>query len=348
MTIKLCDFSLFSKISGSRRVPLVIGLELTARCNLNCRHCYINLAQSDEKARAGELSFEEIDHISDDAVKLGTLWVILTGGEPLLREDFIDIYLLLKKKGLLVSVLTNATLITEKHVEVFKMYPPRSLEVSIYGADRKIYEDVTRTPKAYAAFNKGLGLCLESGLDILFKTLDSKSLNGQLKKMQDLVLDNGKGVLEVESTLISRIDKNHEKSREIHRERLPGKGLNTLGAGALPEECSPSHINRFGGNLFLCNAGINSCWVSSDGMAHVCTTMRSQQLQYDLKQGNLEDYWGKEVPGILGLKSSRRDFEYSCGKCYQRRSCRWCPALSWVETSKLDEPLDFVCSRIKV
>ena len=67
-------------------------------------------------AREKELTLAEIDRIAGQAVDLGALWCLLTGGEPLLRPDFADIYLLLKKKGLLVSVFTNACLVTEAHV----------------------------------------------------------------------------------------------------------------------------------------------------------------------------------------------------------------------------------------
>src|SRR5512141_2752371 len=108
----------------ARRVPLSFDMEITARCNNNCRHCYINLPAGDRDARTAELTIDEIDEIACQAVDLGTVWCLITGGEPLLRPDFADIYRLLKRKGLLVSVFTNATLIDDTHIELFRKYPP--------------------------------------------------------------------------------------------------------------------------------------------------------------------------------------------------------------------------------
>jgi len=54
----------------------------------DCRHCYIGLPAGDQEARRKELSLAEIDRIAGEAVSLGALWCLVTGGEPLLREDF--------------------------------------------------------------------------------------------------------------------------------------------------------------------------------------------------------------------------------------------------------------------
>ncbi|HUU41738.1 MAG TPA: radical SAM protein, partial [Desulfatiglandales bacterium] len=113
--VDLPGFSLWEKIKDKRAL-ISFELEMTARCNNNCRHCYINLPTGDKEAKAKELSFEDIKDIVDEAASMGALGCILTGGEPLIREDFFDIYAYIKKKGLLVSVFTNATMVTSEHV----------------------------------------------------------------------------------------------------------------------------------------------------------------------------------------------------------------------------------------
>jgi len=105
-------FALWEKIR-KKRAPISFDIELTARCGNNCRHCYINLPAGDQNARDKELSVERIDAIAREAVQLGTVWCLLTGGDPLLRHDFEEIYLRLKKMGLLVSVFTTGTRITD-------------------------------------------------------------------------------------------------------------------------------------------------------------------------------------------------------------------------------------------
>ena len=83
---------MYKKLHGVR-LPLEGHLDLTYRCNNNCRHCYINLPANDKEAKGKELSLEEISAIANEAVSMGAVWCLITGGEPLLREDFADIYL---------------------------------------------------------------------------------------------------------------------------------------------------------------------------------------------------------------------------------------------------------------
>ena len=170
----LAEFHLWEKMKR-RRALISFDLELTGRCNNNCKHCYINLPAQDKMAKAEELSFNEIKEIVDEAVSLGALWNLVTGGEPLLREDFFDIYLYLKEKGLLVSIFTNATLITKEHVKLFKRYPPRDIEISVFGVTQETYECVTQKPGSYADFMQGLHLLLESGVQVRLKTLALRS-----------------------------------------------------------------------------------------------------------------------------------------------------------------------------
>ena len=77
----VCRVITVGKIAD-KRVPLDFTLELTARCNNNCAHCYINLPAGDRQAIRNELTLAEISDIADQAVALGTLWCLITGGEP--------------------------------------------------------------------------------------------------------------------------------------------------------------------------------------------------------------------------------------------------------------------------
>ena len=98
--LEIQQLPLWDKLKD-KRVPLSFDLEITARCNHDCRHCYIVLPAGDRAAQEQELSVAEISDIAAQAVNLGAVWCLVTGGEPLLRSDFPEIYLALKRKGLL-------------------------------------------------------------------------------------------------------------------------------------------------------------------------------------------------------------------------------------------------------
>lgn len=127
--------------------PLSMTWELTDKCNLNCPFCYIHNHSNTSNNEKFEYRFEEIKSELDDLIRQGLFICYLTGGECLLHPDFEKIYLYLKKRGVLVAVLTNAALLSEKHIEIFQRYKPYKVEVSIYGVDQTFSSDSTLANK---------------------------------------------------------------------------------------------------------------------------------------------------------------------------------------------------------
>ena len=136
---------LLKPLQGSR-FPLAAEFEITDRCNLGCVHCFINQPAGSTAHIQHELSTGEIKEILDQIADSGCLHLLLTGGEPLLRPDFSEIYLHARQKGMLVMLFTNATLMTPSVIETLKQAPPILVEVSLYGATQETYEAVTRMP----------------------------------------------------------------------------------------------------------------------------------------------------------------------------------------------------------
>ena len=147
-----------------------LDIELTERCNNNCLHCSVNLPAGDIEARAFEWTAVRWKALLTEAADLGCLVVRLTGGEPLLRDDFEGIYLHARKLGLRVMLFTNATLMTPRLARLLKDVPPlEAVEVSVYGMKEETYEAVTRVPGSFATFRRGLGLLLEHGVPFVVK-----------------------------------------------------------------------------------------------------------------------------------------------------------------------------------
>ena len=122
-----------------------IDFELTERCNNNCIHCYINRSSQNFLIKNKELRFKQIISILDDLHSNGIKKIRFTGGEPLLRDDFFDIYLYAYNLGFKIYVSTNATLFTAKHLELLRNQPPQLISTTIYGWDKYSYEKVTST-----------------------------------------------------------------------------------------------------------------------------------------------------------------------------------------------------------
>ena len=121
----------FSAKAERLRIPLSGSLELTNRCNLDCVHCYFGPQAKREVPGAVEMSTARILSLLDEITDAGCLNLLITGGDPLLRDDFPIIYKHAKEKGLLVSVFTNGTLITKRVLDLFADLPPREIEISL-------------------------------------------------------------------------------------------------------------------------------------------------------------------------------------------------------------------------
>lgn len=349
---QLPDFGLWQKIAD-RCVPLDFFLEITARCNNNCRHCYINLPANDPAAQRAELSAAEISDIADQAVELGALWCLLTGGEPLLRHDFKEIYLSLKRKGLLLSLFTNACLVTEEHIALFKQYPPQYIEVSVYGVTEETYEAVTRKPGSYAAFRRGLDLLLESGIKIKLKAMALRSNVHELPKFKAFCHAHSSKTFRFDPLLHLRYDMDPARNAEIRSERLSPAEIVALEqadderARALQKGCDSLIFQNHGhhdcNHLFHCGTGTNSFAVSYDGIFRLCSDLWHPDCTYDLRTGTLAEAWHELVPKVRDMHSDNPDYLEHCRNCPIVNLCIWCPAHAHLETGVMDEMVPYFC-----
>ncbi len=346
------DFSLWEKMDRGRKV-FSFDLEVTARCNMGCAHCFINLPAGDRAAKAKELSLEEIGRIADEAIELGAVWVLVSGGEPLLRDDFTEIYMLLKRKGLLVSVFTNATLVRPDHVELFRKYPPRDLEVSVYGATKETYERVTRRPGSWDAFTRGLHLLEEGGVRVRLKAMALRSNVHELPAMSEFCRAHTKDYYRFDPLLHGRFDGDEKRNAEIRAERLsPDEivaieradaerfGAMEKGCGDLIfEDCCETGCDH----LFHCGAGNGSFSVGYDGTFRLCSSLWAPGTTYDLRTGSLKEAWEELVPRVRDMRSQDSAFLATCRTCPIINLCLWCPAHAHLECGAMDRRVDYFC-----
>jgi radical SAM protein with 4Fe4S-binding SPASM domain len=330
-----------------------LDMELTERCNNNCIHCYINLPADDLNAQQKELSQEEIKKILREAVSLGCLTVGFTGGEPLLRKDFEDLYIFARKLGLRVTIFTNATLITPALTKVFARIPPlQPIEVTVYGMKRSSYEAVTRVSGSFEAAWQGIHLLLEQRVPFVVKGA--------------LLPPNREEIEEFESwaSTIPWMDAAPSYSiffdlrdrRDSQQKNLFIKGLRLS-----PEEVVTFFFRRqekylremrefcsqfarpSGSNIFSCGAGVRSSCVDAYGHLQLCMLLRHPGTVYDLKKGSVKDALTNFFPEIRNMKAKNPGYLTRCARCFLHGLCEQCPARSWIEHGTLDTPVAYHC-----
>ena len=351
--IPLPEVPIWEKHLRKRGRLLAMNLEVTARCNNNCRHCYINVPAESRDAKKKELSFEKIKDIADQACSLGALWCLITGGEPLLRDDFQEIYLYLKKKGLLVSVFTNATLIKKTHIDLFKKWPPRNLEVTVYGVTEKIYERVTRTPGSFKAFMRGLNLIFDSGFPVNLKSMAIQSNKEEFEQIARFCRKKSRAPFQFDPLLHLRFDGDRNRNQEIKNQRLTPEEIavleqqNNIRFPEMKKECdNPSNkvvTDNEESFLFNCGTGLDECTIGPDGTFRLCSSLMHPDCVYDLNKGSLARALTQFVPAVRDMRSHSRYFLENCRNCPIINLCYWCPAHAHLETGKLDGQVPYFC-----
>lgn len=161
-------------MAAEKKVPLYGVLELLPLCNLNCDMCYVRMSR-EEMEQVGRLcTIEEWTKVAEDMMKAGTLFVLLTGGEPLLYPNFRELYQKLRELGMIVTINTNGTLIDEEWADFFAENKPRRINITLYGASNETYERLCHYPGGFDKAVNGIRLLRERNIDV--------KVNGSLAK----------------------------------------------------------------------------------------------------------------------------------------------------------------------
>jgi len=335
-------------------VPLLgrLDFELTERCNSDCIHCCINLPRDNARARERELKTAEIQEILTEAAALGALSVRFTGGEPLLREDFEDLYLFSRRLGLKVLLFTNARLITPELADLFGRIPPlEKIEITVYGMKRQSYEGVSRVPGSYAEFRRGLDLLLKRGVPFVVKGALLPPNRGEINAFEEWAaslpaMDRPPGY-----SMFFELRCRHDapaKNRLIESLRPPLEEWVAMFARRrqsylqeMREFCG-KFIGPPGDRLFVCGAGRAPC-VDAYGALQPCLLLRHPETVYDLKNGSLKDALTNFFPHLRQAKATNPDYLARCARCFLKGLCEQCPAKSWAEHGTLDTPVEYLC-----
>lgn len=327
----------FSKRLHSKRerIPIDGSFDLTYRCNLNCVHCL----RPGEIHSENELNFKEISHILDEISDAGCLWLLLTGGEPLARKDFVEIYLYAKKRGFLITLFTNGTLINEELANLLRDYPPFSVEITLYGATKNTYEKVTRVPGSYEKCVEGIKQLINRKIPLKLKTMVLTINKHELWEIKKFANNLNLG-FRFDSILNPCLD----GSKTPYQYRLTPEEVVILDIADNDryQEWQEITINPWKPSgsdfIFVCSAGDNSFHVNPSGNLSICQLVNF--LNIDLRRKRFSEGWEKIFPGIKSRKSKSK---YKCRKCDKIAFCAQCPGWAYIENKIEEMPVEYLC-----
>lgn len=328
----------------NKRIPLSGGIELMSTCNLRCVHCY------EESSRwKKNLDTESIKAIVDQAVEMGTLSFFLTGGEAMLREDFNEIYTYIRRKGVLVTVFTNGTTITEEKIKLFQEYPPLLLDISIYGASEETYQKVCRTKGAFDRLIRCLSLLKKNDIPFTLKTVLMRENVQDLAAMRSIAERFDVGFKYFTNIRVMN-DGNSEplahmlSTSEIFALEKADPGLNEFFAQIdkkRPQNLPSRNDQRY---CYLCNIAHHGFFITNDGYMYGC--VRERLHGYDLTKGSFKEAWEDHFTNVYINKMADHDFK--CQNCENMSYCEYCPAQFELDTGSPLEPSDSFCELAKL
>ncbi len=331
--------------SKESNLPLGIKCELTYRCNFTCRHCYCRLPQKSMLANS-ELSFKEWDRILGESVDEGALFLTFTGGEPLLRPDFKDIWKMAKRRGLLISLFTNGSFINEKYVEFFQQWSPTNISITLYGATESTYQTVTGIPGMFSKVLANIELLQKANIPVSTRSIITKRNITEFRELEELnnhyvdsffwdaelfgTSEHGGGFPFQERLSpeeLVELEFNHRERREGLEEYFPAY----YGTSEVPV------------NSYRCSLGKRGFGIDPYGKMHACLVL--EPIKYDLRKGTIRDGWYNYIPKAI------KKLEWGsspCRKCDLALFCRICPAYSLREGGLQEGPTDYHCAIGKV
>lgn len=318
------------------RIPFTANLELTGRCNLRCRHCYLGDQLAPHRQHARERDTDAVKSSIREWSQAGCLHLVITGGDPMIRHDFEELYRYACEQGLLVTVFCDGILVTDRMLDLFKTYPPRSIEVTLYGATAKTYEDVSRVPGSYDAAWKGIRRLLDGGVRVCLKTV---------------LLSINKHELQAMKTQAEALGCAFRYDAAIFP-CLPDGSSEPLDLRVPPDEVVAAELqdpDRMEGlretirhfsqapaskALYQCGAGLTAFYADPYGVLSPCLLTTSYRYAPDGR--SFQEMWDQDLGQIRKKRRINPNGLLAAGG--MRGACMHCPAINYLETG--DEEQD--------
>ncbi len=335
---------LFSQ-ADKNSIPLSGAFELTSRCPLDCKMCYVHRKENDCEAIKQEKSTEWWLNLAEQAKNAGMFMLLITGGEPLLRCDFEEIYLKIKKMGILVSVNTNGLLIDEQKVKFFTDNPPQKLNITLYGASSETYRELCGNGEAYEKVIATITVLKQAGINVKLNFTATKENRCDAAKIYKFAKRLSLPVQTV-SYMFPPVRVGGEADRMTPEEAARVHfDCHILDMG---EEKMKNHLKAkanlkrdtkqsdSGGEIIPCRAGRSTFWVTWDGKMSPCGMMTTPAFEID----NFNNAWEC-------IKKSRESIVLpsECKTCDLRNYCDMCAAVTLAETGNFSGVPEYICKK---
>ncbi len=323
--------------------------ELTARCNLKCIHCR---AEAQLERQEDELGTEKCFNVIDELCKFSSPILILTGGEPLYRDDIFDIARYATGKGLRVALATNGTLVDERVAKQIRESGIKRVSISLDGTNSKTHDTFRMIPGSFEGAFNGIKSLQKEGIEVQINTTIARHNEDEVKDILNLALNNnikalhifmlvpvGCGVQIADSQMLDKqkyedilswfYDKTMELRGRIelkatcapHFFRIMHKRAKDEGITITPQTHGMAAVTRG------CLAGSGVMFISRKGVVQPCGYLPVQAG--DVTKESVSEIWNSSEV-FLNLRDTGL-LKGKCGICEYKKVCEGCRARAYYE-----------------
>jgi radical SAM protein with 4Fe4S-binding SPASM domain len=340
-------------MTGTVEAPFLVAFNLTRRCNLKCAHCYLD-AGTLNSGDPEELATEEVCALLNEIAAMSEeTMVVLTGGEPLLRPDIMEIAAHASGLGLMVVIGTNGVLLNDKRVAALQKAGVSAAGISVDSLDAGYHDGFRGAPGSWAKTISGIDACRRAGLmfQVHFSVTDDNA--HELDQMIEFCRSSGAAVLNVfflvctgrgETYTNISLDTYENVLRQVAQAARDEKQL------LVRARCAP-HFKRMalemdpplpvtlidGYEAGGCLAGTRYCRVTPTGGITACPYI--EESVGSIRETQFADIW-RDAPMFNALRKPR--LEGRCGICEYSKLCGGCRARPYAKSGELMGE-DFLC-----
>lgn len=332
--------------------PNQCQFELTFRCHFHCRHCYSDCFNQPACFKK-ELNTKRVKFILDKIQKSGVIWLCFTGGDPLCRSDFLEIYAYAKEKGFLITIFTNGYALTKDIISALKAKPPFVVEMTLNAVSENLFEKISQVKGSFAKVMNAIKLMQKAKIPLKIKTQVTKDNVDELPKIKEF-LKKIKLEFIPSSILYPRLngDISPCQLRITPQEVLNLERKNFLGQedcnflknkeAVLEETVSKTENNQT--NIFPCAIG-GGDGIYLDPYGHIFLCYLIRQPRFNVVGMEIE-----EALSHLLAWARKREFsaKAKCKSCFLRRQCCWCPGRAYLEKGQMEEAIEYYCQLAKL
>ena len=318
-----------------RRIPFTGSLALTHRCNLACAHCYAR----EEAAASGELTTGQWRQAIDAVKEAGCLYLLLTGGEPLLRADFPLVYRHAKESGFLVTVFTNGTRVDAAILDLFRELPPYLVEISLYGASAAVHDRITGVPGSFQRTRQAIEALLAQGIHVRLKSVLMTLNHDDFPAIENLARSLGVKFRFDPGIFPALNGDNGPVALRVP----PARAVNLEMADPAREREWREFLAQFDGaraeeGLYNCGSGLNTFHVDPQGWVYPCLMVR--HARFSLRASSFREGWEKAFNDFRKVAAPGG---LPCRGCDKKLLCGYCPGFFAMENGSESFPSEYMC-----